>query len=94
MLEVVLVAAREVLNRRSAHVLEGSRLCHAPALEDHDAMREGHRLDGVVRHEDADPRDRAERFGYCPPSGPRYWPAQKECRPRIFGGVGVGIFSR
>jgi hypothetical protein len=38
--------------------------------------------------------DRAERFGYCPPSGPRYWPAPKECRPRIGVGVGVGIFSR
>ena len=38
--------------------------------------------------------DRAERFGYCPPSGPRYWPEPKACRPRIFGGVGVGIFSR
>ncbi len=32
--------------------------------------------------------DRAERFGYCPPSGPRYWPAPP-CRPRIFGGVGI-----
>jgi hypothetical protein len=38
--------------------------------------------------------DRAERFGYCPPSGPRYWPAPRECRPHIFGGVGFGIFSR
>jgi hypothetical protein len=37
--------------------------------------------------------DRAERFGYCPPSGPRYWPEPRECRPRIFGGVGFGIFS-
>jgi len=38
--------------------------------------------------------DRAERFGYCPPAGPRYWPEEKHCKPRIFGGVGIGIFSR
>lgn len=38
--------------------------------------------------------DRAERFGYCPPSGPRYWPSPKECRPRVFGSVGIGVFSR
>jgi hypothetical protein len=37
--------------------------------------------------------DRAERFGYCPPSGPRHWPAAKDCRPRIFGGAGFGLFS-
>ncbi len=37
--------------------------------------------------------DRAERFGYCPPAPPRYWPSSKECRPRIFGGVGIGVFS-
>jgi hypothetical protein len=37
--------------------------------------------------------DRAERFGYCPPSGPRYSPAENHCRPRIFGGVGFGVFS-
>jgi hypothetical protein len=38
--------------------------------------------------------DRAERFGYCPPSGPRYLPAENHCRPRIFGGAGIGVFSR